>query len=85
MDRKDLKLKLNLLKINPNQYALDGDLKSDAIILNENYNKWEVYYFDERGGKHDEKEYDSESNACNDIYNRFQNSKIIEDEFEINS
>ena len=40
MDRKELKLKLDLLKINPNQYSLDGDLKSDAIILYQNYNKW---------------------------------------------
>lgn len=35
MDRKELKLKLNLLEINPNQYSLEGDLKSDAIILYE--------------------------------------------------
>ena len=72
MDKKDLKLKLDLLEINPNQYALDGDLKSDAIILYENYNKWEVYYFDERGGKHDEKEFNSERDACNYIYKRFK-------------
>ncbi len=85
MDIKELKLKLDLLKINPNQYALNGDLKSDAIILYQNYNKWEVYYFDERGGKHDEQEFNSEIDACNYIYKRFQNAKVIEDEFGINS
>ena len=85
MDRKELQLKLDLLKINPNRYSLDGDLKSDAIILYENYNKWEVYYFDERAGKHTEQEFNSETEACNDIYNRFQNAKVIEDKFGINS
>ena len=74
MDRKELKLKLDLLKINPNQYSLDGDLKSDAIILYQNYNKWEVYYFDERGGKNDEQAFNSERDACSYIYRVYKHN-----------
>ena len=85
MEKKELKLKLDLLKVNPNQYSLDGDLKSDAIILYQNYNKWEVYYFDERGTKNENQEFNTEKEACNYIYNLFRNSKNIEIKFGLNT
>ena len=85
MEKKELKLKLDLLKVNPNQYSLDGDLKSDAIILYQNYNKWEVYYFDERGTKNENQEFNTEKEACNYIYNLFRNSKNTEIKFGLNT
>ncbi len=81
MNVKELKLKLDILRVNSNQYSLNGDIKPDAVILFHNYNKWEVYYFDERGGKNDEHEFNSEEEACNYFYKLFKEAKDIEDEF----
>lgn len=85
MDIKELKVKLDILKVNPNHYSLNGDIKPDAVILFHDYNKWEVYYFDERGEKNDEHEFNSEENACQYIYRLFKEAKEIEDKFGINS
>ena len=41
MDIKELKVKLDILMVNPNHYSLNGDIKPDAVILFHNYYKWE--------------------------------------------
>ncbi len=85
MDREELKKKMDLLKINPNQYSLYGDLKSDAIILYPNYSKWEVFYLDERGGRNDERVFLSEQEACNYIYRLFEMSQSVAKKYGLNT
>lgn len=71
MNKKELIEKLNTIGIKARQYSLDGELKPDAIILYPNYHKWEVFYLDERGGRNVEKEFTSEEEALNYIYELF--------------
>jgi len=75
MDIEDLKNSLSILHISEKEYSLDGSLNPDSIILYHNYSKWEVFYLDERGLKNSEKNFDSESEACQYIYKLFIDSK----------
>jgi hypothetical protein len=79
MNVDDLKNRLIEMQINPLYYSLDGGLKSDSLILNIYYNKWEVFYMDERGGKHDELIFNNENEACMYIYNRFKNINLMKE------
>jgi len=81
MDKMELKNKLNLLGVSSHEYSLDGELVADNIILYNSYHKWEVFYLDERGGRNDEKVFDSENEACEHIYKLFKESKEIEDKY----
>lgn len=83
MNVKDLKNKLLILNIPDDEYSLNGSLKPDSIILYKNYNKWEVFYLDERGERSNEKDFDSESNACLYVYKLFIDSRKIKQEFKI--
>lgn len=78
MDKKELKQKLDELAIYPGFYSLDGELLPDRIVLYHNYDKWEVFYFDERGNRNSEKVFFSESDACNYIYEQFRIQKETE-------
>jgi len=53
----------------------------DNIVLYNSYNKWEVFFFDERGNRNDVKEFDSEIEACEHIYKLFKESKAIEGKY----
>lgn len=55
MNKDILKKELDKLGVNPNEYSLNGNIESDKIVLYQNYSKWEVFYFDERGGRNCEK------------------------------
>lgn len=68
MNKEDLRVALLSIGENPAFYSLSGELIGDAIILFENYHKWEVFYMDERGGRNDKKEFASEDKACQYIY-----------------
>jgi len=81
MNKEDLKTKLDLLKVNQDFYSLNGDLIPDSIVLRENYNFWEVFYFDEKGNVNNKKDFESEKEACIYIYNLFVKSKEIENKF----
>ena len=83
MTKGDLKEKLDLLGINPFNYSLDGELKFDAIVLYGSYNNWEVFYFDERGKKDQEKKFWSESDACDYMYKLFRDAKEIQEKFGV--
>jgi hypothetical protein len=72
MNTQVLKNELQLLNVPENSYSLDGYLKIDAIILFPKDEKWEVFYVDERYGKHDEKIFYAESDACKDVLERFR-------------
>lgn len=69
------------MKINPLYYSLNEGLKSDSLILTINYNKWEVFYMDERGNKHDELIFNNENDACVYIYNRFYEIELMKKQF----
>lgn len=77
MNRDKLKKELDKLGVDPNEYSLDGDIESDKIVLYQNYFKWEVFYFDERGGRNEEKVFYSEEDACLYIYELFKANKKI--------
>lgn len=64
MNRERLIQLLNDAGVSPNLYSLYGDLMSDRIILYENYNQWEVFYLDERGGRTLLKKCRNEEEAC---------------------
>lgn len=81
MDKIELKKKLDLLGVSSHEYSLNGEFVADNIILNNSYHKWEVFYLDERGGRNDEKVFDSENEACEQIYKLFKESKVIEDKY----
>lgn len=72
MDKEALKEELDKLGINPDAYSLDGDIEPDKIVLYQNYDKWEVFYFDERGGRNREKVFYREEEACSYIYGLFK-------------
>lgn len=84
MNKKDLNKELDLLKVNQDFYSLNGDLTPDTIVLYENYDFWEVFYFDERGNINNKKVFKSEKEACLYIYNLFVKSKEIENRFDEN-
>lgn len=54
--------------VSPNRYSLHGELLPDRIVLYENYDRWEVFYFDERGKKNILKVCRSEESACEYIH-----------------
>ena len=72
MNIKELTSKLNEMKILSGEYSLDGHLLADRIVLYHNYYKWEVFYLDERGVRHNQKEFSSEREACLYIYDLFK-------------
>ena len=64
MTKVDLKEILNGLGISHKVYSLDSELFADRLILYENYDKWEVFYSDEKGNRNDERVFNSENDAC---------------------
>lgn len=76
MNKNELEYKLNLLEVRPSSYSLEGEILSDRIVLYNSYHNWEVFYIDERGGRHDVKVFSSEDEACQYIYKIFRD--IIE-------
>lgn len=78
MNKDELKKELDKLGINSNEYSLSGDIDSDKIVLYQNYDKWEVFYFDERGGRNDEKVFSREEEACSYIYELFKSNKLYQ-------
>ena len=84
MNVEELKANLDLMDVNPKFYSLNGELNPDTVVLFQNYSKWEVFYVDEYGAKHNEKVFFSENDSCMYIYNLFKESKEIENKFGLN-
>jgi hypothetical protein len=72
MTRTELELKLNTLNINSSLYSLEGDLNPDSIILYNAYDNWIVFYLDERGGRNNEKVFESQELAYDYICRLFE-------------
>ena len=83
MNKQELVIKLNEAGVNPNRYSLNDELVPDAIVLYRNYHRWLVFYFDERGGRNEEKEFGSETEACEYIFNLFKASEKIRAQFKL--
>lgn len=67
MTKNDLRQKLFTENIPKDTYSLDGGLPNEVYCLNQNGNKWEVYY-SERGQKSGGKCFKTEDEACNYFY-----------------
>ncbi len=83
MKINDLSTKLKNLDI-PNCWYLIGDkgiTDNKTVIRLDDYNTWSVYY-SERGVRHGEKTFNSESEACEELFNRMKAKKKL---FEKNS
>ena len=77
MNKSELKYRLNELEVDPIFYSLEGELQPDRVVLYRNYHRWEVFYFDEKGNRDNEKVFSSEKEACDYIYNYFKKQKEI--------
>jgi len=81
MNKSELKAQLDKLGVNTDFYSLEGELLPDRIVLCQNYHRWEVFYFDERGNRDSEKVFSSEEEACEYIYDYFKKQKEIEKKY----
>ncbi|WP_349407778.1 hypothetical protein [Pseudalkalibacillus sp. SCS-8] len=72
MNIQKLKEVLEKKNIPSHYYSLDGGLPNDAWCLRKSAVRWEVYY-SERGKKYSVKEFTSEEEACNYLYNKLSN------------
>jgi len=77
MTLKELKIELNKWNIPHEEYSLLDGLKHDAIILENEYGLWHVYYYDERGNIFDKTSLKSECEACWNIFKRFREAVEI--------
>jgi hypothetical protein len=82
MNRNELKCKLDKLNVFTGFYSLEGELLPDRIVLFHNYDIWEVFYFDERGNRDNEKVFLSENEACEYIFEHFNQQKAIEKKYQ---
>ena len=67
MKKQQLEQRLSNKNIPIHFYSLKGGLPNEALCLNENNGKWEVYY-SERGIKTGLKTFQSEEDACDYFY-----------------
>jgi hypothetical protein len=68
----ELKSKLYENNVPDRSYSLNEGLKSDAIVIYKNYSKWECFYLDERGGKHDFRIFESDGDAYSYLWEKME-------------
>ncbi len=71
MKKQELERQLAELGVRAGFYSLNGELLPDRVVLYQNYNRWEVFYFDEKGNREDFHSFDNETDACDYIYRYF--------------
>ncbi|WP_372520993.1 hypothetical protein [Candidatus Ruminimicrobiellum ovillum] len=64
MKIEELKKKLSAMGVPNRYYAINTSYLSNTYVLQKNYNKWEFFCTDERGGKNDYKTFIKEEDAC---------------------
>ena len=74
MNVQQLQQEMLSLKIPDYAYSLNGYLKLDALVLHTNYTNWQVFYFSERGTRHDEKVFQNEFDACEYFLKKFKSA-----------
>ncbi len=72
MNVRELKMELDRLGVPPRFYSINGHLSSDTHILNQVYDYWESFYFDEKGRTTGYKKFESEDDACAYFYQVLQ-------------
>ena len=82
MNKSDLITELQKLKVSEEEYSLEGELIFDRVILYHSYEEWRVFYLDERGGRNDERVFNSECEACWHIFKLFREAKEIKDKYK---
>tara|TARA_Y100000589_G_C26970129_1_gene554220 strand:- start:211 stop:447 length:237 start_codon:yes stop_codon:yes gene_type:complete len=78
MTIKELDKKLREAGVKPQYYSLNGKDINDAFILKNELGKWNVYYF-EKGSKYMQKYFDSESEACEYIYETLKDEPSVKE------
>jgi hypothetical protein len=73
MNKEELKNKLIQANINPRHYSLYGTNAIQGIVLDQEGNKWFIYYVNERGDKINILTFYSEDEACQYFFNRVVN------------
>ena len=81
MNKQQLKKNLDQLGIRETSYSLEGDLIPGRMIIFNSYNEWQVFLFDERGNRDQERVFSSESDACYYLFKRLKSAKEIEDKY----
>jgi hypothetical protein len=71
MTRIELRERLIGLGIPGNVYELNGSMRDECYVLDENYGTWVVYY-SEKGLRTSEREFTSESDACEYMLRRLR-------------
>ena len=72
MNKLELACLLQKEGVNSSFYSLNGELVPDRMVLFQSYEKWYVFYYDERGNRRNESMFDSESDACKYLYEYFK-------------
>ena len=72
MIRKELNKKLYEHNVPERWYSINEGLKPDACILYKNYLKWEFFYLNERGEKHDYKIFHNEEDAYDYLWKKME-------------
>ena len=70
MTIEELKIKMDNLGISRYDYSLNGTLWPTRYILLHSKTIWLTFGYDERGNVDSLKEFNTESEACNDMLNR---------------
>lgn len=73
MNLLELKDKLYWCNVPDRWYSLNDGLKPDACILYQNYSKWEFFYLDEKGGRHDYRIFNNDEEAFNHLWKKMEN------------
>lgn len=77
MTLSELKKLLTSYNIPERWYSLNEGLKLDAFILHNNYSKWEYFYLDEKGEKHDFILFLNESDALDYLWKKLKRQSEI--------
>ncbi|MGA6119306.1 hypothetical protein [Sphingobacterium anhuiense] len=72
MNLIELKDKLYWKNVPDRWYSLDEGLKPDACILYKNYTKWEFFYLDEKGDRHEFRVFADESDAYDHLWQKME-------------
>ena len=83
MNKDELKLKLDAIGIPITAYSLDGTLKPMCTILYFENPKWITFDYDERGRVQDEKQFDTEDEACQHILDRLLRLKVFKEKYNL--
>lgn len=82
MKKENLKQKLQQLDIPASYYSMDGSLEEGAFVLHYNRQTYEVFLF-ERGNRFELKTFQTESEACEYLYERLKRLKETNEKFNI--